>query len=118
MQETQHTGFFVVQQTCRRCGGAGSVVTEHCSSCSGRGVVRQRKSVHVDIPAGIDDSMSLRVAGEGNAAELGPPGNLIVRVKVRPRVAAGPAPLACAKAARPRLRRCAPAGAAERGFQA
>ena len=81
-QETQQSGFFLVQQTCRRCGGAGSIVTEECTTCTGRGVVRERKSVKVDFPSGVDDGMTLRVVGEGNAGETGPTGHLLVKVKV------------------------------------
>ena len=85
-QETQQSGFFLVQQTCRRCGGAGSIVTEECTTCTGRGVVRERKSVKVDFPSGVDDGMTLRVVGEGNAGETGPTGHLLVKVKVTCRV--------------------------------
>ena len=93
LQETQQSGFFLVQQTCRRCSGAGSIVTEECTTCTGRGVVRERKSVKVDFPSGVDDGMTLRVVGEGNAGETGPTGHLLVKVKVaRAAVHGGAAP--------------------------
>lgn len=43
------------------------------------------KRVEVNIPAGIDDDQSLRLAGLGDAgANGGPAGDLIVLVSVRP----------------------------------
>jgi molecular chaperone DnaJ len=65
-------------------------VAEECGSCTGRGVVRERKSVKVDFPPGIDDGMTLRVMGEGNAAEMGATGHLLVKVKVRVRAYRAP----------------------------
>jgi molecular chaperone DnaJ len=42
-----------------------------CGTCSGNGVVRERKKVKVDIPSGVEDGMRLRLAGEGDAAATG-----------------------------------------------
>ncbi|KAL9004086.1 MAG: hypothetical protein Q9188_003072 [Gyalolechia gomerana] len=72
---------FQMASTCETCGGQGMAIPRggECGSCSGNGVIRQRKTVNVDIPAGIEDGMRLRVSGEGDAAPTGTTANLNVR---------------------------------------
>jgi molecular chaperone DnaJ len=44
----------------------------------------ERKTVSVDIPAGIDDGQRIRITGRGHAGEHGgPAGDLYVQVRVR-----------------------------------
>ncbi|KPI41065.1 uncharacterized protein AB675_8212 [Cyphellophora attinorum] len=64
---------FHMASTCESCGGQGITIPRgsECGSCSGNGVVRQRKTVEVDIPGGVDDGMRLRVSGEGDAPPTG-----------------------------------------------
>jgi molecular chaperone DnaJ len=78
-------GPFSFSQVCPTCGGAGSVVKDKCPKCKGRGVERRRRDVKVRIPAGVDDGQRIRVKGRGGAGSFGgPPGDLFVRVHVRP----------------------------------
>lgn len=87
-------GGFQMQMTCEVCGGAGIVIPrgKECGTCAGEGVVRERKSVKVDIPAGIEDGMRLRVSGEGDAGNTaGAPagaqarnGDLYVHIRIQP----------------------------------
>lgn len=60
---------FQMASTCETCGGQGVVIPRggECGSCSGNGVVRERKTVNIDIPGGVEDGMRLRVSGEGDA---------------------------------------------------
>jgi DnaJ-class molecular chaperone len=44
--------------------------------------IRKSKKVKVDIPAGIDDNMTIRVSGEGATSNRGQKGDLFVKVKV------------------------------------
>ena len=77
-------GFFSIQQTCPRCHGAGSVITDPCRECRGRGRVRREKTLSVTIPPGVDTGDRIRVGGEGQPGERGgPPGDLYVEVRVR-----------------------------------
>ncbi len=77
-------GFFTMAQTCPRCQGEGQVVAHPCADCHGQGRVKATESINVRIPAGVDDGMSLRVAGAGEAGERGvSPGDLYVIVRVR-----------------------------------
>ena len=83
----QRTPFGVMQSSrpCSRCGGKGQVIKKPCQKCHGTGHVANTKRVEVNIPAGIDDDQSLRLAGLGDAgANGGPAGDLIVLVSVRP----------------------------------
>lgn len=87
-------GGFQVGGTCSACGGSGISIPrgQECSSCGGDGVVRDRKTLTVDIPAGIETGMRLRVAGEGDAPPTGgvspdvraAKGDLYVQVRVAP----------------------------------
>lgn len=84
---------FQMASTCDACGGQGQVVPRGagCGACHGNGVVRERKTVKVDIPGGVEDGMRLRIAGEGDAPPTGEAanpsprsirGDLYVHVKV------------------------------------
>ncbi|RMH39801.1 MAG: molecular chaperone DnaJ [Deltaproteobacteria bacterium] len=78
-------GFFVIQSTCPRCRGQGSLLTDPCPTCRGRAVERERAKLVVNIPAGVDDGQTLRLAGKGEASpEGGPPGHLYVVLHVEP----------------------------------
>ncbi|XP_053509032.1 dnaJ heat shock protein family (Hsp40) member A3a isoform X1 [Ictalurus furcatus] len=59
--ETVNTGPFVMRSTCRRCGGRGSVITSPCVSCKGTGQSKQRRTVMVPVPAGIEDGQTVRM---------------------------------------------------------
>lgn len=88
-------GGFQLAATCDACNGAGLSVPlgSECGSCHGAGVVRDRKTVQVDIPGGVEDSMRLRVSGEGDAPPSGTSaapgsrtqrGDLYVSIRVSP----------------------------------
>ncbi|KAI9658489.1 MAG: hypothetical protein M1831_003927 [Alyxoria varia] len=64
---------FQMAGTCGDCGGQGIVTPRgsECGTCSGNGVVRERRTVNVDIPAGVEDGMRLRVRNEGDAPPTG-----------------------------------------------
>ena len=71
-------------QPCPKCGGTGTIITDPCTACRGKGKVRHTKTVRVKVPAGIDDGQSFRVRDEGNAGSNGGPnGDLLVTVSVR-----------------------------------
>ncbi|WP_092401417.1 MULTISPECIES: molecular chaperone DnaJ [Candidatus Ichthyocystis] len=78
-------GFFTVQQTCPHCQGAGFIVTNPCRSCHGQGCVRKKKTISIDIPAGINNKDHIRLSGQGEAGSHGaPPGDLYVKVNLAP----------------------------------
>jgi molecular chaperone DnaJ len=78
-------GFFSIERTCPRCGGAGRVVSDPCTDCRGAGQVRRERTLSVRIPAGVDDGARIRLAGEGDAGgQGGPRGDLYIFLSVRP----------------------------------
>ncbi|KAB2576751.1 putative mitochondrial chaperone protein [Lasiodiplodia theobromae] len=72
-QRVINMGGFHMATACTACGGAGVSVPHgsECSTCDGAGAVRDRKTVTVDIPGGVEDGMRLRVSGEGDAPVSG-----------------------------------------------
>jgi molecular chaperone DnaJ len=76
-------GQLVREQACDTCGGEGRIPSEPCRECGGRGRRAVRKTLQVDIPAGIADEQRIRLSGRGHAGERGgPPGDLYVLVRV------------------------------------
>jgi molecular chaperone DnaJ len=76
-------GQVVRQVACDVCGGDGRVAEQPCSRCDGRGREVRRRTLRVDIPAGITDGQRIRLSGRGHAGEHGgPPGDLYVLVHV------------------------------------
>jgi molecular chaperone DnaJ len=76
-------GQLVRSTVCDACGGTGEIVREPCGDCSGRGRRAIRRTLSVDIPAGIADDQRIRLSGRGHAGENGgPPGDLYVLVSV------------------------------------
>lgn len=76
-------GFFTVSRPCPRCRGAGSTISNPCHRCSGSGRARATPRVSVDIPAGVDSGMRLRLTGEGEPGENGGPrGDLYIFIEV------------------------------------
>ncbi len=70
---------------CDRCRGSGEVVSESCPRCFGQGVHPDRRTVRVEIPAGVSTGTRLRMTGEGEAAgQGGRPGDLYVTIEVAP----------------------------------
>ncbi len=80
------TPFGQVMRTleCDVCGGDGRVAREPCHVCRGRGRRVVRRTLDVDVPAGIADGQRIRLAGRGHEGERGgPAGDLYVQVHVR-----------------------------------
>jgi molecular chaperone DnaJ len=77
-------GQFVSVTTCPRCNGEREIVTTPCTVCRGQKRVKRSRKLSVTVPAGVDDGMRIRLAGEGEAGERGgPPGSLFVVLRVK-----------------------------------
>ncbi|GAB3845383.1 molecular chaperone DnaJ [Nesterenkonia populi] len=77
-------GTVVQTQTCPRCTGFGNIIEDPCKECDGQGRVRERRTLKVKIPAGVDRGNRIHLAGEGEAGVAGgPPGDLFIEVDVR-----------------------------------
>jgi molecular chaperone DnaJ len=87
VQQVQRSflGQVMTTRTCPRCGGLGSVIEHPCGECGGDGRVRARRTLTVKVPAGVENGMRIRLAGEGEVGPGGgPPGDLYVEVVERP----------------------------------
>lgn len=83
-QQRVQQGFFTISRTCPGCGGAGQVVKNPCTACSGSGSKARESKISVKIPAGIDDGQRLKLRGEGEAGSGGgPSGDLYVQITVK-----------------------------------
>ncbi len=77
-------GRIVNRRVCNHCNGTGKFIKDKCTTCSGKGKVKKRRSIHVKIPAGIDDGQQLRVTGQGEPGiNGGPSGDLYIVFNVR-----------------------------------
>lgn len=87
IQQVQRSflGQVVTARPCPVCRGFGEVIPDPCRQCNGDGRVRTRRSVRVNIPAGVGDGIRVRMSGQG---EVGPgggtPGDLYVEVRELP----------------------------------
>ena len=85
--QAQRTPFGVMQTqaACGKCRGTGKIIHQPCPECHGNGRARKRKTVKVNIPAGIDNGQTISLRGQGHAGKNGgPSGDLLITVMVKP----------------------------------
>ncbi|MBO3664151.1 molecular chaperone DnaJ [Microbacterium stercoris] len=76
-------GNVVTSQPCGACQGYGTTIPHPCTSCNGQGRVRSRRTVSVDIPAGVETGLRLQMPGSGEVGPAGGPnGDLYLEVHV------------------------------------
>ncbi|WP_295643705.1 molecular chaperone DnaJ [uncultured Methylibium sp.] len=77
-------GFFSIQQTCPNCHGSGKIIPDPCTACNGAGRIKSNKTLEVKIPAGINEGMRIRSAGNGEpGTNGGPPGDLYIEIRIK-----------------------------------
>ena len=77
-------GFFSIQQTCPHCHGSGKIIPDPCATCNGAGKIKKQKTLEVKIPAGINEGMRIRSAGNGEPGHNGgPAGDLYIEIRVK-----------------------------------
>jgi molecular chaperone DnaJ len=78
-------GQVITAVPCQRCQGTGQSIESPCTDCGGEGRRNEPRTLTVDIPAGVDDGSTLRLAGHGPAGfRGGPNGALFVHLSVAP----------------------------------
>ena len=85
--QAQRTPFGMMQSqtVCPKCRGRGQIIHQPCPDCRGAGAVRKRRTIQVNIPAGIDNGQTISLRGQGHSGKNGgPAGDLLITVMVRP----------------------------------
>ena len=76
--------YFTQVQPCSECNGRGFPSKNLCTKCRGSGVTQGIHKIKLKVPAGFEDGVSLRLAGEGKPGfKGGPRGDLYVVVHVK-----------------------------------
>ncbi|XP_058080040.1 uncharacterized protein LOC131228193 isoform X1 [Magnolia sinica] len=68
VMKSQRTPFGIVSQvsTCSKCRGGGKIITESCQRCKGDGRIQTKRNLKIDIPAGVNDGVTMQIQGEGS----------------------------------------------------
>ena len=76
-------GMMQTQAVCPDCQGEGKIIKNKCTHCHGTGVEKGEEVIEIQIPAGVQDGMIVRVPGKGNAGmHNGVNGDIQVYVEV------------------------------------
>lgn len=68
--------------TCSTCGGAGQMLDGKPADADAQGLKVVEETVSINIPAGVEEGMQLKVPGKGNGAPgNGVPGDLLVAIE-------------------------------------
>ncbi len=77
-------GGFMNISTCQTCRGTGQIIEDPCPLCRGSGKVLRKKTITVNIPAGIDDGQTITLSGQGNVGDPGAmAGDLYLFIRVK-----------------------------------
>jgi len=77
-------GNVMTSSPCGTCRGYGTVIPNPCPTCQGQGRVRARRTIPVDIPAGVDTGLRLQLPSQGEVGPAGgSSGDLYLEIKVK-----------------------------------
>lgn len=77
-------GSIAMEQACQTCRGTGQVPKEKCKTCKGLGLERGEEEITIDIPSGVENGEMIRMTGAGEAVQGGTPGDLYIKLHVKP----------------------------------
>lgn len=83
--KTQRTPFGMISMvsTCSKCDGQGTIITDSCKRCCGKGQVQSKRAMILTIPAGVSDGATMKVQGEGNIdKKRGVAGDVYIMLRV------------------------------------
>lgn len=76
-------GNVVTMHPCGSCQGYGTVIETPCIDCAGKGRLRERRTMQIDIPSGIDSGTRMQMRGGGEVGPFGGPnGDLFIEFRV------------------------------------
>lgn len=86
IRETRQSimGSFTTVRECSTCMGRGTIPKERCGFCAGSGVLRSESEIEIKVPAGMQDGEVIRMTGRGEAIPNGTPGDLYIKIHVKP----------------------------------
>ena len=76
-------GVFQSKTECSACDGEGETPEKICDECRGSGLQKNKKTLSVEIPAGVENGNTLRLNGQGEAIKGGQSGDLFIRLRVK-----------------------------------
>ncbi len=77
-------GVMSTTQVCPTCRGSGQKIEVVCGKCMGAGRMKKSDRISINVPAGIDSGVRLRVPRQGNAGvDGGPTGDLYLYIDVQ-----------------------------------
>lgn len=77
-------GSFSTVHPCNVCNGKGEIPEEKCKTCGGLGILKKQEEIAIATPPGINHGEMLRMGGRGEAVAQGIPGDLYIKVHVKP----------------------------------
>ena len=78
-------GSFTRVSVCPECHGEGNRPEKNCNVCKGEGRTKERETIKIFIPAGVDTNQIIKIEGKGEAGRRGgKAGDLYVRIFVNP----------------------------------
>ena len=76
-------GTIIRESECYSCNGTGKVIDKVCKTCGGRKVVPESKTIHVNIPPGVENGVHLKVQGAGHVPSVNAiPGDLYLGIRI------------------------------------
>jgi molecular chaperone DnaJ len=86
VEEIRRTMFGGVRQirSCDHCHGTGKIPAQMCSECKGAGISHKQEEYTVTIPSGVEAGQTLRLPNAGEAIQGGNPGDLFIKIRVKP----------------------------------
>lgn len=77
-------GQVMTTQPCAACHGFGTVIPNPCTECAGEGRVRSRRTLEVDVPAGVDTGTRIKLTAQGEVGPAGgPAGDIYLEIRER-----------------------------------
>ncbi len=76
-------GTIIRESACYTCNGTGKVIKKKCKVCNGKKVIPEDKTIHVNVPPGVENGVHLKVQGGGHVPSVNAiPGDLYLGIRI------------------------------------